>query len=98
METNDYNTINGDPENTRDKIDNSDLATEPNSDNTGRSIISGHLSDEPPINDKESSPQKLIIKVFGNDLRESSPIKMGNMYTLIFIQDNPMIAIGPQCI
>ena len=36
--------------------------------------------------------------VYGNDLRNKNPIKMGNMFTFLFYKEQPLISIGPQYI
>lgn len=35
--------------------------------------------------------------VFGNDILETSPKKMGNAYTFFYYKAQPLITIGPDC-
>jgi len=37
------------------------------------------------------------VTVFGNDIKRKSPFKIGRVYSLIYVNDEPMIIIGPQC-
>mgnify|MGYP007031241599 CR=1 FL=1 len=38
------------------------------------------------------------FKVFGTDLKVKSPYRMGNLYTFLFLNNEPIFTIGPQCI
>lgn len=40
---------------------------------------------------------KLVLTVYGNDLRIKQPSKLGNVYSFLFINGNPLIILGPQC-
>ena len=40
---------------------------------------------------------KLVLSVYGNDLRVKYPTKMGNVYSFIFVNGQPLIILGPQC-
>ena len=37
------------------------------------------------------------ITVFGNDIKRKSPFKTGKVYSFIYVNDEPLIIIGPQC-
>lgn len=43
--------------------------------------------------------QELLVedKVFGNHINNKFPRKMGNVFTYLFIKNNPIIVIGPDC-
>jgi hypothetical protein len=49
------------------------------------------------INNVNSSSVKLSLSVYGNNLRVKYPIKMGNVYSFLFIHGDPKMIIGPQC-
>jgi hypothetical protein len=42
-------------------------------------------------------PVSVNISVFGNDISLKSPTKMGLLYTFLFLNEEPLITIGPQC-
>jgi len=37
------------------------------------------------------------ITVFGNDIKQKSPFKIGKVYSLLYCDEQPMIIVGPQC-
>lgn len=37
------------------------------------------------------------ITVFGNDIKKKSPFKIGGVFSLIYLDDEPLLIIGPQC-
>lgn len=41
--------------------------------------------------------KKLIINVYGNDIQIKSPFKIGNVFSFCYINNMPLIIIGPQC-
>jgi len=91
-----YSTINGDPDATRDKIYPTDIqeSNDLDIDKSGRAI---NFKDSPiPLVTVMGQNDKAVT-VFGNDLRNKNPCKMGGMFTLLFVQDQPLICIGPQC-
>jgi hypothetical protein len=50
-------------------------------------------------NDLEIQKELLVEdKVFGNDINIKRPSKMGKVFTSLYIMDNPLIVIGPDCI
>lgn len=44
-----------------------------------------------------TSGVKMALSVYGNDLRNKNPYKMGNVFSFLFINGEPKIIIGPQC-
>jgi hypothetical protein len=44
-----------------------------------------------------SAGSKLVLTVYGNDLRNKYPNKIGNVFSFLFVNGDPMIILGPQC-
>ena len=90
-----YNTVNGDPDNTKEKIDNTAIGTDVNNENSNRIICDNNN----PINliTVNTSGDKSAITVYGNDLKNKNPSKLGKVYSFIFLRNEPLIIIGPQC-
>lgn len=49
-----------------------------------------------PVETTSSNENKLTLLVYGNDLRNKNPTKIGGVYSFIFINGNPLIILGPQ--
>jgi hypothetical protein len=59
--------------------------------------IMDSVTDRVTKNLKPIDLEAVKITVFGNDLKIISPRKMGSLLTFLFIKEQPLITIGPQC-
>lgn len=96
-----YSSVNGDPDATMNKIVGK-VSSLDYEDSTGRSHISSNSNDysyekEGPLTLVTSTGQEKLPCVFGNDLRNKNPVKMGYIYTLLFYKEQPLICIGAFC-
>lgn len=91
---NKYSSINGDPDitKTHDNLD----STELDSDKTGRVYDLNSLNNLPIGLVTVMGHSTRTASVYGNDLRNKNPYKMGSTYTFLFYNDQPLIVIGPQ--
>ena len=46
----------------------------------------------------ESEKKESPVKVYGNEVKIASPVKMGNMNTFLFVSGEPLLAFGSGCI
>jgi hypothetical protein len=44
-----------------------------------------------------SANMKPVVKVYGNDIKIKSPFQLGSVYSLCYINNLPIIIIGPEC-
>jgi len=49
------------------------------------------------INNLLLKNKKPVIKVYGNDIKVKSPFQLGNVFSLCYINNMPLIIIGPEC-
>ena len=52
---------------------------------------------EVSINNLLRNNTKPVIKVYGNDVKVKSPFQLGNVYSLCYINNMPLLTIGPEC-
>jgi hypothetical protein len=55
-----------------------------------------YINNISPVDTSNSSETKLILSVYGNDLRNKYPTRMGGVFSFIFFHGNPLIILGPQ--
>jgi hypothetical protein len=48
-------------------------------------------------NSSREGSTKVVLSVYGNDLRIKQPSKLGNVYSFLFVNGDPLIILGPQC-
>ena len=58
--------------------------------------ISLHF-DEVQRQSLSNDQMKIVLTVYGNDLRIKYPTKVGNVFSFLFVNGDPLIIIGPQC-
>lgn len=83
MKDDNYDRINGDP----------DISIITSDENKGK-------FENLPINTRletSSDLRDLYSTVYGNDLRNEKPCKMGGLITCLFYKGQPIITIGSQC-
>jgi hypothetical protein len=47
--------------------------------------------------DQVETSRNISKQVYGSDLKEKYPYRMGKLYTFLFSHGHPLIVIGPQC-
>ena len=81
---------------------------DPNATDDGPISLESAINMENSVNDStfnnKNNLNTLIITekkdrnlVFGNDIQNQSPWMMGRLFTCLFINKQPVFAIGPQC-
>lgn len=90
---NEYERANGNTEQTQENQQSVIMSHEKS---TNRNILDSSI----PISLVSLSGEGIAPKlsVFGNDLRNSNPTKMGKMHTFLFHRQEPLIVVGPHCI
>jgi hypothetical protein len=46
----------------------------------------------------DNKRRKIEIQVFGSDIRNKSPFRIGNVYGFIYCKESPLFTLGPNCI
>lgn len=88
-----YSTVNGDPDATLNKINQTDIGNYEILDKTVRSREEVNVQ----LGLVTSVGQDKAACVYGTDLRIKNPCKMGGLITLLFIENQPIVCVGPQC-
>ena len=70
------------------------IPTSDHSQSTSTSSSYSSLNVSLPTSDSLKEGDNLV---FGNDILETSPSKMGNVYTFFYYKAQPLITIGPDC-
>lgn len=99
MQESTYTSVNGDPDVTKISNNSKDESTEIEVDKTGRTAKEEthfNLNKLPVDLVTVMGYSEKTVSVYGNDLRNKNPCKMGNVYTFLFYNDQPLICIGPQ--
>lgn len=45
----------------------------------------------------DSKPKKIVIQVYGSDIRNKTPFKMGNIYGFFYYKGYPLLTLGVNC-
>lgn len=93
-----YSSVNGDPnEHKPSDLDQSTIIENQNTAKSNDKPTSDDLSiDNIPVNlVTVMGHSERSITVFGNDLRNKNPTKMGNLFTFLFFREEPWICVGP---
>lgn len=49
------------------------------------------------IPDRQKQKEEMVDIIYGNDINNPCPHKMGNTRTFLFYKEQPLIVIGPDC-
>lgn len=97
-----YATINGDPDTTMKNFS-TDNVTDNALDILSDSRDTSRYSDKDSRGDKGGNIALVTVSgdknscVYGNDLRNKNPYRMGGYITFLFYKGQPIICIGPRC-
>lgn len=76
-------------------IENADETVQPSP--KSNNSVNDSMSNEYSFSNLLARNKKLIVKVYGNDIKIKSPFQLGKVYSLCYIHNIPLIIIGPEC-
>lgn len=45
----------------------------------------------------DTPAKKADIKVFGSSISKKNPLRLGNLYSFLYVDNEPIFTLGPQC-